>query len=47
MLNIRKRIYLYGGLLALSLGTMYLLRQGKGDAKQDNIEKSALTRDLE
>ena len=47
MLNIRKRIYLYGGLLALSLGTMYLLRQGKGDAKQDNIEKSTLPRDLE
>ena len=47
MLNIRKRIYLYGGLLALSLATMYLLRQGKGDAKQDNIEKSTLPRDLE
>ena len=47
MLNIRKRIYLYGGLLVLSLGTMYLLQQGKGDAKQDNIEKSTLPRDLE
>ena len=46
MLNIRKRIYLYGSLLALSLATMYLLRQGKGDAKQSNLEESALPRDL-